>query len=604
MTLDRNLELAILRNLLSRTTRAYDEQIAALHAEKELAQVTLASIGDAVLTTDSRRRLTFMNPVAEELTGWKDSEARGRELSHVLRLFDEDEEEPLQPDLEPVLERGLSQTLRERTSLLRRDGHGFAIEGKISPIRDRDQRVIGMVLVLQDVSERQLLALQLTRAANYDGLTGLLNREAFDQHLQEALRRTHADGANHVFCFLDVDRFKIVNDSCGHQAGDLLLQWISSLIRERIRDSDVLARLGGDEFGLLLNRCSPTDALRIAEELQDALRTFRFVWQEKSFVIGVSMGLVPLTAEFRNLADLFGAADQAVYAAKEKGGQHIQVFHQEDAEIAFRHGQVNWVVRIQKALDSNGFQLYWQRIEPIGPRAGDKPCFEILLRMVGTDDTLHSPVEFLPAAERYGLMPAIDRWVVDRTLRVLEEQPDEVLDRIDWCSVNLSGASLGDEGLLDYIEDCFDHSGVDPRKICFEITETAAITHFGKAVRMIERLAARRCRWALDDFGSGMSSFRYLRELPVDFIKIDGNIVGDLINSALSRAMVKSINQIGHVLGVGTIAETVTSAAMLEELRDMGVDYAQGYFVGRPTHLSRRTSLQAIQGERAATGGP
>lgn len=595
MTADpRSLELAIQRNLLVRTTRAYEDQITQLHEEKELAQITLASIADAVLTTDARQQIRFLNPAAEDLTGWGGLEARGHHLNEILRLFDEDGEEPLILDLTPALELGEPVRLGDHTSLLRRDGQGFAVEGKVSPIRDRKGGTIGLVLVIQDVSEKQLLSLQLTRAANYDGLTGLLNREAFDHHLLEALRRVHESGTHHVFCYLDVDRFKFVNDSCGHQAGDLLLQWISSLVRERIRDSDVLARLGGDEFGLLLHRCTSSDAMRIAKELQDALKAFRFVWQDQSFVIGVSIGLVPLSPEFRTLPDVFGAADQAVYSAKEQGGRRIQVYHQENEEIAYRHGQVNWVLKIQTALDQDEFALHWQRIEPIGRDHSRRPCFEILLRLRDRAGSLHSPVEFLPAAERYGLMPSIDRWVVARTIRALAEQPSAFLDQIDWCSINLSGASLGDEGLTDFIEETLAASDLDPRKICFEITETAAVANFGKAVRMIERLSQRRCRWALDDFGSGMSSFGYLRELPVDFIKIDGNIVSDLINSALSRAMVRSINQIGHVLGVATIAETVTSAAMLEELRDMGVDYAQGFWVERPRPLESPASVQPL----------
>ncbi|MCP4655629.1 MAG: EAL domain-containing protein [bacterium] len=577
---DRN-DPEILRDLLTQAKRAYEEEMSTLLGEKELAQLTLASIGYAVVTTDAATSITSLNPAAEELTGWLTAEAVDRCLDEVLRLLDEDEE-AVTLDLSPCLRDGRTLVLSEDLTLERRDGQRFALEGHAAAIRDRAQRTIGMVLVLRDVSEQRLTSLRLTRAAHYDGLTGLLNRETFDRHLRTALEWSRGGGASHVLCYMDLDQFRVINDTCGHAAGDLLLQWISSLIRERVRDGDVLARLGGDEIGLLLAECPMEVGERIAEDIHREIQAFRFVWRDRSFTVGISIGLVCVNCDFKELADLLGAAEHACYLAKQKGRRRSWVYQQDDAEIRRHHGQMNWLLEIQRALDEDLFVLYWQRIQPLTDSTRDHRFFEVLLRMKGKAGTIHQPGDFLLAAERYGLMPAIDRWVVKRTFEMLTRQPREFLDRLHCCSINLSGASIGDESVLERIEEELARTGVPAGKICFEITETAAVRHLGMATRMITQLSARDCRWALDDFGSGMSSYRYLRELPVDFIKIDGNIVGDLTTSPLSRAMVKSINQIAHVMGVRTVAEAVSSEAMVRELEEMGVDYAQGFWIAKP----------------------
>ncbi len=571
----------ILRDLLTQTQRAYEEERCTLLGEQELARRTLAAIGDAVVTTDASSSITYLNPAAEELTGWRCGEAEGRSLDEVLRLLDEDEE-PVTLDLSPCLRDGRTLVLSEELTLERRDGQRLSLEGNAAAIRDRDRRTIGMVVVLRDVSEQRLTSLRLTRAARYDGLTGLLNREAFERHLRSALEWSRGGGASHVLCYMDLDQFRVINETCGHAAGDLLLQWISSLIRERVRDGDVLARLGGDELGLLLAECPMEVGERIAEEIHRELQSFRFIWRDRSFTVGISIGLVCVGCDFKELADLLGAAEYACYLAKQKGRRRSQVYQRDDAELRRHHGQMNWLLEIQRALDEDLFVLYWQRIQPLTDAIHDHRFFEVLLRMKGKAETIHQPGDFLLAAERYGLMPAIDRWVVKQTFEMLTRQPREFLDRLHCCSINLSGASIGDEAVLELIEQELTRTGVPAAKICFEITETAAVSHLGMAARMIAQLSARDCRWALDDFGSGMSSYRYLRELPVDFIKIDGNIVGDLITSPLSRAMVKSINQIAHVMGVRTIAEAVSSEAMIRELQELGVDYAQGFWIAKP----------------------
>ncbi len=591
MSGEHDLEVVALRQLLAQTTQDYEEQISELLAEKELAQITLASIGDAVVTTDAEARVSYLNPVAEELSGWSNQEGTGRQLSEVLAFVDERDGSPMELDLSSCLIEGRKLFLTDQISLLRRGGKRFAIESSASAIRDRDDEIIGLVLVFQDVSEKRLLSLQLTRAANYDGLTGLLNREAFEQHLYTALQESRETDCCQALCYIDLDQFKVVNDTCGHPAGDQLLQWIASLIRERVRDSDVFARLGGDEFGLLLHNCPVDAARRIAEQIHQALREFRFIWDGNSFAIGLSVGLVPVDASFKDLAELLGAADQACYMAKQKGRRRTQVYERGDLEIRRHQGQMNWVVRLQRALDENHFQLYWQRILPLADDP-KKLFFEVLLRLEDAEGRLQTPSEFLPAAERYGLMQTIDRWVVEHTMELLVSQPPNFLRSLDCCAINLSGASLGDDSMLEFIEDCLQRTGVAAEKLCFEITETAAVSNLERAIVMIERLTEQSCRWALDDFGSGMSSYSYLRELPVHFLKIDGGIVGDLLSSPLNREMVKSINQIGHVMDVRTIAESVTSESILEVLREIGVDYAQGFGIERPRPIAAREKAE------------
>ncbi len=585
---DRDPDPSTSDDLPAQTRGVYEQQIAQLRAEKGLMQATLDSIGDAVVTTDATTAATYLNPVAEELLGWRHSDALGKPLAEILRLEHTESGTAVDLELERCLEDGHKLYLGDSFTLTRGDGQRFTIEGNVAAIRDGDGTISGVVVVFQDVSEKQLMSLRLTRAANYDALTGLLNRKAFDHHLQEALDDATESGTSQILCYMDLDQFKVLNDTCGHAAGDQLLQWIASLIRERVRDSDVLARLGGDEFALLLPRCPLATAQRVAEELHGALRNFRFIWQDKNFAVGMSIGLVPVSTEFQDLADLMGAGSHACELAKQKGRRRTQVYQQDDVEIRQHHGQMNWVVRLRQALDENRFRLYWQRIVPISETDDPDLLYEVLLRLEGDGGQIYTPGEFLPVAEGYDLIPAIDRWVVRNTLELLSGQPEQFLRRLECCTLNLSGASLGDGSLLELIEHELARTGFPPRQVCFEITETAAVSNLARAVSMIEQLSARQCRWALDDFGSGMSSYRYLQQLPVHFIKIDGNIVSDMINSPLSRAMVKSINQIGHVKNTRTIAETVTGPAMLADLVEIGVDYAQGFWLERPRPVERR----------------
>lgn len=547
-----------------------------LFAEKERAQVTLASIGDAVITTDVHGVVEYMNLVAEVVTGWSAAAARGVAFETVCRLVDERTHRPAQLPLQRALQEA-GQVSEQTNLLLRSDGSELAIDTTASAIRDRDGGVIGVVFVLQDVSHHRQYAAQLSYQASHDALTGLINRREFERRLAHAI--DHARGAErqHALLYLDLDQFKVVNDTCGHAAGDELLRQVTTLLRPCLRESDALARLGGDEFGVLLEDCPAEQALIIANKLQRAIADFQFAWDKRFFSVGVSIGLVNTSVGPLDLAEILSAADSACYLAKERGRNRVQVFSLEDGDLSVRHGQMEWVGRIQDALREDRFCLYAQSIVDL--RGGDGGHCELLVRMLSSSGEVIAPMAFIPAAERYNLMPAIDRWVIKAAFDALAAAPVRSLDSV---AINLSGASLSDDHFLDYIKAQFERTGIAPQSICFEITETAAIANLSKAAGFIGELNRLGCRFALDDFGVGMSSFVYLKHLPVDYLKIDGSFVKDMLEDPIDRAMVETINHIGHIMGKKTIAEGVESDAALAQLRLIGVDFAQGYRLQRP----------------------
>ena len=557
-----------------------DEAETSLFAEKERALVTLASIGDAVITTDVAGRVDFLNSVAEELTGWTNAEAVGRPLDHVFHIINEVSRAAVANPVEIVLRTGVVVGLANHTVLLRRDGTELNIEDSAAPIRDRNGNIIGVVLVFHDITKAHEIAKQMGWAATHDSLTGLYNRAEFERRLQALIERAGI-GKHHALLYIDLDQFKVVNDTCGHAAGDQMLCQIAVLMHARMRESDILARLGGDEFGVLLENCPADKGRQIAETILDAVRGFRFAWGEKTFLVGASIGLVEIAGEDINASRLLAAADTACYAAKDEGRNRIQVFNAADSETIRRSGEMNWVARINHAFDENRFRLHWQAIKPLQPNGRDEQHGEILLRMVDDEGALVSPAAFLPAAERYNLMPRVDRWVVRESLRWMADHPAA----FRCASINLSGQSLGDERFLDFISEQLLHTGIEPGRICFEITETAAIANLTKAIRFIGALRERGCRFSLDDFGSGLSSFGYLKNLPVDFLKIDGGFVRNVTRNPIDQAMVAAINNIGHVMGLATIAEFVESDDIAKLLRGIGVDFGQGFGIDRPKPL-------------------
>jgi diguanylate cyclase (GGDEF)-like protein len=448
--------------------------------------------------------------------------------------------------------------------------------------------------VLHDVSRERQYAAKLSYQASHDSLTGLINRAEFERRLGLALQSAAQMGRHHAVMYLDLDQFKVVNDTCGHAAGDQLMRQVSTLLQHCLREGDTLARLGGDEFGVLLENCPPEAALRIADKLRQTVTDFHFAWAHLSFNIGVSIGLVNVEDGLFTLAEVMRAADTACYMAKENGRNRVQVYHPEDSEINIRQGEMEWVGRLQKALDENRFVLYAQDIVRVNlaERAGTH-C-ELLVRMLDESGNLVPPMAFIPAAERYNLMPAIDRWVIRTAFATLSRlRADPAGERIDLCAINLSGASIGDDRFLDFVREQLALFSVPPQCICFEITETAAIAKLDKAAHFINELRALGCRFSLDDFGAGMSSFAYLKHLPVDFLKIDGVFVKDMADDPIDRAMVEAINSVGHVMGKQTIAEFVDSDRVITALREIGVDFAQGYGVAKPRPFASRLQVTA-----------
>lgn len=571
--------------------RQMEEQ---LFAEKMLAQVTLASIGDGVITTDRAGRVRYLNPSAERLTGWRQAAAQGLVLDEVYQLFDETTGARLPNAISLGLRRRSDhqeRTEREPGLLHRPDGSQLAVQDAIAPIRDADGMVIGTVLTFRDVTVTRQLARKLTFQANHDKLTGLVNRSAFERRI-ETLLRDYA-GGEHILCYMDLDQFKVVNDTCGHAAGDELLRQLGQLLKGRVRGSDVLARLGGDEFGILFVDCPLKQAVVIAEAIRHAVDEFRFSWEGKSFAVGASIGLVAIDEHAKTLGPLLSAADSACYAAKDGGRNRVHVYQADDRQLMERRGEMQWTQRLRHALDGDLLRLF---VQPIVPAAGNDGLqrYEVLVRMQGEDGSIIPPGAFMPAAERYDLAPAVDRWVVGNFLAWvgdLRRRPDAVLGHY---SINLSATSLGEESFLDFVLSAIERHRIPADCLCFEITETAAIANLSRAMTFMERLKAVGCSFALDDFGSGLSSFGYLKTLPVDYLKIDGSFVRDIEHDAIARAMVASINNIGHEMGLQTVAEFVESAAILECLQNIGVDYVQGYHLGRPGPLAELSGVRMM----------
>jgi diguanylate cyclase (GGDEF)-like protein/PAS domain S-box-containing protein len=557
----------------------------ALFKEKESAQITLQSIGDGVITTDGHLVVEYLNPTAEELTGWKFEEAQGRNIDEIFRGFHEETCEPLENPLSVAIRRARAIKSVRPTLLIKRDGNEMYIESTASPIRDGSGAVCGGVLVFHDVSESRELNRKLSYHASHDILTGLVNRREFESRLERSLRSAKARETQYALCHLDVDQFKIINDTCGHSAGDALLGQVGALLKTKIRWRDTLARLGGDEFGVLLESCSLDDALVMAEQLRETIRNYKFVWEERTFKLGCSIGVVPLTGESEDVAAVLSAADSACQAAKEAGRNRVFSFQDNDIDLMRRRREMQWAARINNALEESRFELFRMTIQPLQPDAETGAHYELLLRMKDEAGKIVSPDNFINAAERYGITPQIDRWVVENALRWLVSEADE-RERLALCSINLSGQSLGDAEFLPFVQTLLKNSGIDGTKICFEITETAAIASFSQANRFIAALKKEHgCKFALDDFGTGLSSFGYLKHFPVDFLKIDGSFVKEILRDPIDREMVRSINEIGHLTGKKTIAEFAENEEIINMLRSLGVDYAQGYGISAPSRI-------------------
>lgn len=561
-------------------------------AEKELfearerAQVTLQSIGDAVISTDAEGHVDFLNAVAEKLTGWSAEEANGKLLYDVFDIKDESTDEKVRDPIERCLSEGKVLGLANHTVLTSRSGHEYAIEDSAAPITDDDGKILGVVLVFKDVSEARNLSKKVYYQASHDALTGLINRSEFEGRLENIRKKANLEDTQNIFCYMDLDQFKLVNDTCGHTAGDELLRQISVLMKSCLRRNDTLGRLGGDEFGLLMEQCNVKEAQRITSKIIEEIGKYSFIWDDNRFKIGISIGLVSVDKGCDGQDGLMRAADSACYTAKEQGRNRLHIYLEEDEILARQKGETQWAVRLPRALETDSFQLFYQTIRPVQNDIDNESYqYEVLLRLVDEEQNLVAPGLFLPAAERYNIATDIDKWVISFLFRLLHDNPDH-LDKLKYCSINLSGLSLGNNTFLPFVFEQLNHYKIPPQKICFEITETVAITNLSYATGFIKVLKELGCLFALDDFGSGLSSFAYLKNLPVDILKIDGLFVKDIIDDPMDFAMVKSINEIGQVMGKKTIAEFVENDAILQKLSDIGVDYAQGYGISKPRPLS------------------
>ena len=589
-----------------------------LAQEKELAQVTLHSIGDGVITTDVAGRVEYMNPVAEEYTGWGAAVARGRMLAEVCHVVDEQSGQRV----DVLLRDGSASGAGGEGAALRLTGAGGrdrSIRYSRTPIRDREGRPVGSIVVLHDVSQIREMAQQLLWQASHDALTGLVNRLEFERRLEKLIETARGQEREHALLFMDLDNFKRVNDSCGHLAGDELLRQLTTVMMTCMRGSDTLARLGGDEFGALLESCPPDQALRIANATRETVREFRFVWEDKTFSVGVSIGLVPINAASGDLSQVLSLADACCYQAKNLGRDRVQAWRPHEPEPSERYSELQVVSQINRAFETGGFQLYRQKIAPLSPASTAPGHYEVLVRMLDASGELVEPAVFMHAAERYNLLTSLERWVISTLVEYLYRQwkagmiphaPGPTGER-GFYSVNLSGASINDRSFPEFLHNLLTRYELPPGLLCFEITETTAISNLNKAAELMHELKGVGCRFALDDFGTGMSSFAYLKYLPVDYLKIAGVFIEDMVNDAMDHAIVDAINRISHILGLHTVAESVENVATLERLKALEVDYAQGYFIAKPEallaerddgRLAPISSPQILQPRSAAAG--
>jgi diguanylate cyclase (GGDEF)-like protein/PAS domain S-box-containing protein len=583
------------------------KEVAEQHAQladhqSNFLHMTLQSIVDGVITTDVDGYVKSLNPMAEQLTGWSETEALGKPLVQVMHALKEETHAQIYDPTEniehkTVLDEPISALLIQNNS-----GIETPVEYIAAPMRNHKDKIAGIVIIIHDESVQRSLNRQLTFQATHDALTGLINRYEFERQLRKVITEQSVDSSNNTLCYIDLDQFKLVNDTCGHAAGDELLKQITLLLQNTLNGTGTLARLGGDEFGLLLENCNSEEAETIARQLLDVIKTFQFSWNDNSFTIAASIGITSIYDSSISCEDILSNADSACYLAKENGRNHIQVFTAKDDKLLTQQREMHWVSRINLALEENRFQLYFQEIMPL---KGHEKAFilhgEVLLRMIDKEGDIVTPGNFLPAAERYNIITLIDEWVVEKSIQWLATRKEKVL-----ISINLSGMSVSNRDFLNFVVSKIKLHKVNPELLCFEITETAAINNLSTAIHFMNVLKKLGCSFALDDFGSGLSSFSYLNSLPVDYLKIDGTFVMDIDKDPMHYAMVKSINEVGQVMGIKIIAEFAASENIIDCLREIGVDNAQGYAVSRPVPLSSLTiepakpTLVAINNDKSA----
>jgi len=574
----------VLRNRIEYMLKAKKSE-EALFDEKEKAQVTLESIGDGVITTDAQQHVEYINPVASLLTGWDNIDAFGRHLSEVFNVVDENTLKTAHIQLPNELKKPQKiSDLSQQMLLIHKDGEQhFAIEDSVAPIRDRSNRIIGMVLVFHDVTQSRQMARDIEYQAHHDPLTGLINRREFEKRLHTLTEDSKHNDSAHALLYMDLDRFKIVNDTCTHAAGDELLRQVSKVVKQKIRQHDTAARLGGDEFGFLLEHCALEDAIIISEKLCQAIQAIRFSWDTHVFTIGASIGVVPINNQHGNLSKLLSMADAACAMAKDGGRNQVQVYQEESDRVD--SGQ--WLKRLHDSLEHNHFLLFQQAILPVNPEHTKGEHYEIFVRMQDRNDLnkLILPGAFFSAADRYNLLPAVDRWVIKHLCRWLRQHPEQ-LEKLYLVSINLADSTLGDKQFPEFVLEQMRKYKISGEKLCFEFNELGATTNVLGTQHLLSTLKEEGCSFALDNFGTGSASFMVLRDLDIDFLKIQGTLIKGMLNNELDRAVVHSINDISHVLNIRTIAESVEAEEILiNTLQAFKIDYAQGYGLAKPKPL-------------------
>ncbi|MEM8816376.1 MAG: EAL domain-containing protein [Pseudomonadota bacterium] len=556
-----------------------------LSRSKRQAQYTLESISEGVITTDNDGRIDYMNRAAESLVGTNRDDAAGHRVGELFKLVDDSDRRPLGDPVERCLAMRRRVNMGRRAVLVTHDGEQeHSVELTASPVRGPGSSIVGTVVVIHDVSELRGLTRQMSYQATHDPLTGLINRREFERRLDEAMDTSHSEEAVHMLFYMDLDRFKAVNDSCGHLAGDNMLREVATLIKDEVRDSDFVGRLGGDEFGALLIGCPIEKARQIAQDICTAIAEYRFVWKDKIFNIGISIGLVEISHVSGSLQDVMSAADSACYVAKQHGRGQVHVYSARDEAVARERGDIQWLRELQSALHEDSFELAIQPILSMNNRVDSGPSAEVLIRLPDDRGKLGTTAEFLRPADRYQLMPQIDRWVINATLAAISSGEIK-LPGMRSVAINISGQTLGDEAFLGFVVEVLDRTGIVPTAICFEVTEQAILSNVQHAQRFIEVLHGIGCEFSLDDFGSGLGSFSSLKHLPIDYLKIDGtytrNLQSDLVNQEMVAAMIK----LARTMEFRVVAEQVEQQEDFDWLRDVGVDFVQGYFIDAPVAL-------------------
>jgi diguanylate cyclase (GGDEF)-like protein/PAS domain S-box-containing protein len=561
-----------------------------LSRSKRQAQYTLESIAEGVVTTDTDGRLDYMNLAAESLIGTNRDDAVGHRIGELFTLVDDADRRPLGDPVERCIAMRRRVNMGRRAVMVSADGEQeHSVEITASPIRGPGSSISGTVVVFHDVGELRGLTQKMSYQATHDPLTGLINRREFERRLDDAMDSAHAEEAIHMLFYMDLDRFKAVNDSCGHLAGDNMLREVANLIKEQVRDSDFVGRLGGDEFGALLIGCPIEKARQIASDICNAIAGYRFVWKDKIFNIGISIGLVEISHVSGSLQDVMSAADSACYVAKQEGRGKVHVYSARDEAIARERGDIQWLRELHTALHEDRFELAMQPILAMTGGVESGPAVEVLIRLPDSNGRIADSAEFLKPAERYQLMPQIDRWVVNATLAAIAGGEIKITSGRS-CAINLSGQTLGDESFLGFVVDAMDRTAISPSSICFEVTETAILSNVQHAQRFIEVLHGIGCEFSLDDFGSGLGSFSSLKHLPIDYLKIDGTYTRNLRTDEVNQEMVAAMIKLARTMQFRIVAEQVENQEDFDWLRNNGVDFVQGRFIEAPMPLGTATT--------------